>query len=262
MLTLFENAFSPFARKVRLVLDHKQLAYESVDGLRRDNRARLEAVNGRVEVPVLVHDDLAVVNSSDIIAYLERVFPERPIYPASPRAFVRARAWERCADTAIDPVLTNISYWAWAQRPDGMPDGLLEAARADLDPIYEALERELRDNDFVAGPISVADFALFPHLSAVRALDVSFDLRKCPRLLAWFKRMRSMEICARDLERTREYLASIADRDLERQKIFWRGDRVEWMLSHGFHEWFHREIEERRVIWPGLGVPSCDSRSR
>jgi len=50
-MKLHDNAFSPFARKVRLVLDHKGLAYEVVDGLSRRNRDALEAVNGRVEVP-------------------------------------------------------------------------------------------------------------------------------------------------------------------------------------------------------------------
>ena len=50
-MILYDNAFSPFARKVRLVLDAKGLDYEVVDGLTRKNREALEAVNGRVEVP-------------------------------------------------------------------------------------------------------------------------------------------------------------------------------------------------------------------
>lgn len=41
----------------------------------------------------------------------------------------------------------------------------------------------------------------------------------------------------------------------ERRKIFWRGDRIEWMLARGFHDWFAGEIAAERVIWPGLGVP-------
>ena len=34
-MKLYDNAFSPFARKVRLVLDWKELAYEAIDGLDR-----------------------------------------------------------------------------------------------------------------------------------------------------------------------------------------------------------------------------------
>ena len=136
MRTLHDNAFSPFARKVRLVLDHKGLPYEVVDGLARANREVLAKVNGRVEVPALDHDGLVVVNSSDIALYLERVFPERPVYPEATAAWVRARAWERCSDTVLDPILIDISYWVWAERPDAMPDGMLDAAKRDTAAIY------------------------------------------------------------------------------------------------------------------------------
>jgi glutathione S-transferase len=255
VLALYDNAFSPFARKVRLVLDHKQLAYDVVDGLRVANRDELARVNGRIEVPALVHDGLVVVDSPDIVAYLERRFPERPVYPTELAAWVRARAWERCSDTVVDPILVDISYWMWAKRPDAMPAGMLDAARADLARVYDALERDLV-GDFVCGALSIADYALFPQLSAVRALDVGFEAARHPRLFAWYKRMRALDACARDLERTKAYLANAASADLERTKIFWRGDRIEWVLARGFHRWFVGEIEGGRVLWPGLGIPS------
>jgi hypothetical protein len=137
-----------------------------------------------------------------------------------------------------------------------MPDGLLDAARRDLAQVFDALERELGDGrDFVCDELSVADIALFPHLTALRALDVSFDGARYPWLLAWLKRVRAMELFARDLERTKRYLSNPAALDIERRKIFWRGDRIEWLLASGFHRWFMREIEEGRVLWPGLGIP-------
>lgn len=256
MITLYDNAFSPFARKVRLVLDHKGLAYEVVDGLSRKNRDVLEAVNGRVEVPVLVHDGLVIANSSDIVAYIERVFPARSVYPASPAGWARARAWERCSDAVVDAILVDISYWYWADRPDAMPAGLLDAARKDLAEVYTALDRELSGRDFVCGEVSIADFALFPQLTAAKLLDVNFDGARFPALLAWFKRMRGLDACKADLDRTKSYLSQgPAGLDVERVKIFWRGDRLEWILARGYHQWFLREIEDGRVIWPGLGIP-------
>ena len=38
MIKLYDSAFSPFARKVRMVLDHKGLSYEAVDGLEVEPR--------------------------------------------------------------------------------------------------------------------------------------------------------------------------------------------------------------------------------
>ena len=69
MIKLYNSAFSPFARKVRMTLEHKELAYEAVDGLLESNYEALKAVNGRVEVPALVDGDIVVVNSADIVAY-------------------------------------------------------------------------------------------------------------------------------------------------------------------------------------------------
>jgi glutathione S-transferase len=255
MITLYDNAVSPFARKVRLVLDHKNLEYEVVDGLIRENRDRLAAVNGRVEVPALVHDGRIVVNSSDIVGYLERAFPQSPLYPVSPAAWSHARDWERCADTFVDAILVNLSYWTFNHRHDRMPEGLLEAARKNLTLVYDALEHDLAGHDFVCGELSIADIALFPHLTAVRLYEVSFDPARHPSLLAWFKRLRQTPIFARDLERARSYLSRLDSVGIERDKIFWRGDRIEWLLANGFERWFMREIEERRVIWPGPAIP-------
>lgn len=257
MLTLYGNAFSPFARKVQLILEHKGVDYEYVDGLARDDRARLAKINKRVEVPVIDHDGVVVVNSSDIAAYLERVFPERPIYPSDTKTWVKARAWERCADSTIDPILVDISYWVWAIRPDKMPEGLLDAARADLGPIYDALDAELDGKDWVCGELSIADIALFPHLSGGRMLQASFDQERHPNVLAWYKRCRDTKIFADDMARTKAYLSDATTMSgVERNKIFWRGDRLEWILAKGYHDWFVNEIQEGRVMWPEYGPPA------
>jgi len=256
MMKLYDSAFSPFARKVRMTLEHKELRYEAVDGLLRPNHEALKALNGRVEVPALVDDDIVVVNSADIVAYLDYRYPAKSIYPNDSAARVHARAWERVADTFIDPILVDISYWKWAERPDNMPDGLLEAARADLRLIYDALNKELAERQFVSGPLSIADIALFPHVASVRAMEVEFSMQEHPNVGRWFKEMRGLPICAADLKRARNYVVTMKDRDIEKQRIFWRGDRIEWMLARGFHAWFFKEIEENRVAWPGPALPA------
>ncbi|MGA9321729.1 MAG: glutathione S-transferase family protein [Xanthobacteraceae bacterium] len=256
MIKLYDSAFSPFARKVRMVLDHKGFSYEAVDGLLKSNHGALKAVNGRVEVPVLVDGDIVVVNSPDIVAYLDERYPANPVYPQSPAARVHARAWERTSDTLVDPILVDISYWKWAERPDQMPPGLLEAARADLRLVYDALDRELAQREFVSGPLSIADVALFPHLASAKAMEVEFSPQAHPNLTRWFKAMRALPICAADLRRARDYVVGLKDRDIERHKIFWRGDRIEWMLTRGFHAWFFDEIRHDRVAWPGPALPA------
>jgi hypothetical protein len=70
--------------------------------------------------------------------------------------------------------------------------------------------------------------------------------------------MGALEPCMRDLERMKTYLArGPAGVDVERTKIFWRGDRLEWILARGYHGWLLGEIERGRVLWPGLGIPGA-----
>jgi glutathione S-transferase len=106
--------------------------FDAVDGLLKTNHEVLKDVNGRIEVPALTDDEIVVVNSANIVAHLVFRYPTKPVYPESYAARVHARGWERAADTFIDPILVDISYWKWADRPDQMPEGLLESARADL----------------------------------------------------------------------------------------------------------------------------------
>lgn len=72
-------------------------------------------------MPALVDGDIVVVNSPDIVAYLEHRYPQVPVYPEAPAARVHARAWERLSDTFVDPIFVDVSYWKWAERPDQMP---------------------------------------------------------------------------------------------------------------------------------------------
>ena len=46
-MLLYDNPFSPFARKVRMVLDHKGLAYEAIDGLAPETGAQMVVVSAK-----------------------------------------------------------------------------------------------------------------------------------------------------------------------------------------------------------------------
>jgi glutathione S-transferase len=252
-ITLYDCAFSPFARKVRMVLEYKELPFTAVDGLHASNRNALAAVNPRREVPVLVDGEIVVVNSSHIVAYLEDAYPGMRVLPPDVAGRARARHWERIADTVLDPIIVDISLWSWAGRDDAPPAGLLDAARRDLDVVYRDLEASLQTRGpFICGVFSIADIALFPHLYAAQRLEVGIAAQRFPRLADWLKRMAELKLAQDDMERVRAWLAAADHVHYEREKIFWRGDRIEWLLASGFHRWFFHEIESGRVLWPGL----------
>ena len=86
-------------------------------------------------------------------------------------------------------------------------------------------------------------------------MEVEFSADAYPNLVRWFKTMRALPICAADLRRTRDYVVNLKELDFERRRIFWRGDRIEWLLASGFHAWFFDEIRGDRVAWPGPPMP-------
>lgn len=220
-----------------MVLDYKGLAYEAIDGLKPEARDDLLRVNPRVEVPVLVNDGLTIVNSSDIVAYLNERYPSPSVYPGGLGGRIEARKWERLSDTALDSIIHDVSIWMWAYpAAEGEPPpGLREAAANDLQSIYAELDRVLAGGPFICGEISVADFALFPHLSGVRALGMPFSPEQHPHLFGWYQRMRTHPVGRADIERTKSFLSSASTGGGLVQRIFWRGDRIEWLLAHGFH---------------------------
>ena len=255
MLTLYDNPFSPFARKVRLVLAFKGLRADSIDALALAEHAALRAVNPRAEVPVLVDDDLVVTSSADIVAYLEDRYPEPPVLPRSPAARAAARAWERIGDSVLDAIVHDISIWTWPthRRPDAPPPGLIEAGMRDIGVILARLDAALAEREFLCGELSIADLALFPHLSSLKPLGIALDPQTYPRLAAWIQRLRALPIVRADLEAVKraaiEKFAS-GPSPYESEKIVWRGDRLEWLFHHGFAEWWMAELRAGRAVVP------------
>jgi glutathione S-transferase len=255
MLTLYDNPFSPFARKVRLVLAFKGLPAESVDALARNEHAALRAVNPRAEVPVLVDDGLVVRNSADIVAYLEERHPTPSLRPSRAADRVAAREWERLADGVLDAIVHDISIWTWPthRRQDAPPPGLIEAGLRDIGVIVGRLDGALATREFLCGELSIADLALFPHLSSLKPLGIAIDAARHPRLAAWNQRLRALPIVRDDLAAVKR--AAIAKfgsgaSPYEDEKIVWRGDRLEWLFHHGFAAWWMEELRAGRAVVP------------
>jgi len=253
MITFYGNGFSPFSRKISLALEHKRLEYTYIDGLAFENHDALAVINPRVEVPTLEHDGIVVTQSAHIAAYLDEAFPQHPIFPEHPADRVTARALEHLFGTTIDAALVNCSLWTWANREDQCPAGLKEAAQVDINSALAQVEAVLSEQH---GPYAfgrepgIVEFTLWPHIAALRPLGFVIDESRFANVVRWFTHMRQTPLFREDAAQTAEFLASMTNDSHERTKIAWRGDRIEWMLARGYHDWLHKEIKEDRVIWP------------
>ena len=161
-ITLYYGSGSPYAWRVQLALEHKALAYELISFSAGDTRKpEFLALNPRHRVPVLVEDDFVLYESSAIVEYLDEAYPGRgaPLFPgdARTRAIIRRMICEvdEDFDAALDPLTTQ----AFSKKPEERdPKAIADARKALVDEL--AMVTRAMRGDYLAGPVSAADYAL------------------------------------------------------------------------------------------------------
>jgi glutathione S-transferase len=261
MIILYDDAFSPHARKVRLALHEKGIRFATVRALHGDcSRLEFQAVSPRAEVPAIRDGGFSLYDSALICQYLEEVHPHPAIYPKTPRLRARCRLIEHFADTELDAALYALTV---VQLGRGESHAAMRAAVAlDLTRSYGQLEEWLTGGPYLCGACSVADLAVLPHLLIAGLLGFSPDERRHPSLLRWLQRMQLRPSVVRDNSHVFSQLQRLQE---ERRPLFdayhveWRGARLEWILRNSLTDWLNREVAEGRAVIPSrpeqLGLP-------
>jgi glutathione S-transferase len=252
MLTLFDDVFSPYARKVRVVLYEKDVPFERVRALHGDcNRTDFVHVNPRAEVPALLDGDFALYDSTLICEYLEDRYPTPALYPNDARLRARCRLVEDLADTQLDAAMYAVTLVEFGRR-ESHPE-MHEAARRDMERLYDELETRLGDAEFFCGAYSIADIAVVPHVVAATFLGFGLDPGRHPRLLAWLGRVQERPAVVRDDADVFETLTRLQAEQrsaFDPYRVQWRSDRLEWVMKNGFAPWFLEEMKAGRAFFP------------
>ncbi len=198
-LTFYYASGSPYAWRVWLALEHKQLTYDlqtmsfSAGDLRTPE---FLAINPRHRVPALVDDAFSLYESAAIVEYLDEKYPGPTLFPGDTqqRAIVRRlvrEADEYFAD-AMDELLHEILFkpqekWSTERIQRG------RQRLADELAVWEGLVR----GDFVAGPVSAADYTLYPMVALTlrcdkKKPDLAVNSLVGPRLSAWMERIEAL----------------------------------------------------------------------
>jgi glutathione S-transferase len=157
-MRLYRIPLSTNVERVALALAHKGLAVESIDVDPAD-RSRVRGASGQDLVPVLEDDGKVIVDSMEIVRYLEEKHPARPLYPHD-----EARRTEMV-------IFIDWFNRVWKRPPNeiyvemGKPspdrariERLGKAMTASLD-LFEGM---LAGRDYLMGEFSAADCAAFP----------------------------------------------------------------------------------------------------
>ncbi len=200
-LVLYYGSGSPYAWRAQLALEHKALAYElKVLSFSAKDTEKPEflALNPRHRVPVLVDDDFAVYESNAIVEYLDEAWPATGarLFPgdARTRALVRRLILEvdNYFDKAIDPVIEQAFYTKAEERDAAKFEN---GCKAVVDE-YALFTKAMR-GEFLAGPLSAADYAFYPMVAFMKRCEVKMpefdsDALLTPGLRAWKARIEAL----------------------------------------------------------------------
>ena len=202
MLTLYRMKYSTNVERVELALGHKGLEARSV-WVDPQDRSEVRRVSGQDLVPVLLDDAQVVIDSMEIVRYLEECYPGRtPLYPGDPARHAEClifidwfnRVWKR-PPNELDAELSKPAEKRDAARVERL--GRAMASYLDL------FEQMLTGREYLFGEFGAADLAAFPFVKyashPVAADDEDLfhailrDTQKPgkthPNVLAWIARM-------------------------------------------------------------------------
>jgi glutathione S-transferase len=224
MLALYH--FGPVANSLTplLCLIEKGLAFDDrfLSSRRWEHHSpEFQAINPEGMVPVLVHDDRIVTESTVINEYLEDVFAAVPLRPADPVVRAQMRVWTKYVDEFFCPALTVLGAqgatgfvsgidkedmqrilarmpnpevrkkWETVSRA-GFSEAQLGEAREKLGRVIAKMEAQLaRNGDWIVGTAySLADIKLFSMAPGVeRILPALCNETVSPHVFGWLRRI-------------------------------------------------------------------------
>jgi glutathione S-transferase len=188
-MLLYNSAVSGNCYKVRLLLAHLGLEYETLDVsvVDRSNRDELLGdLNPGLRVPTIVLDDGRPLAESNAILWY---FGDGTRYVPEER-YERAQVlqWQFFEQYSHEPNIAVARFWKMysgqPERFDRQRDRLLAGGYTALD----AMERQLDGREFFVGSAySLADISLYAYTHVAHEGD--FDLEPYPAIRAWLARV-------------------------------------------------------------------------
>jgi len=215
-LHLYHFVMSNCSQRVRLALEEKGLEWES-HHLNLPGREHLtedyQRINPKGVVPTLVHDGVVVIESNDILAYLDDHFPSPPLRPGNldERARMEERIDAASGAQATIKVLSHellfrpfrkigpadLALFEKEHRDKNLVEFMrdysengpawrarFERAQSDLTAALDALDAALDTAPWLSGPnYGLADISWV--VNGNRLNQAQVDLAKWPRFQDW-----------------------------------------------------------------------------
>ena len=186
-MRLLSGPLSMFGAKAEISALEKGLDFELVmvpfEEKYEPKHPEVLRINPKQQVPVLIHADLEIFDSTQIFEYFEDLQPQPPLWPRGPVARARARLLELKSDEVYFPHIIRLMGLQ-----ESAQDPAVVAARAAAARFYEEIDRLLADREFLAGTYSFADIAFYMAQLFGGRMGAPINAAT-PHLLRWRDRM-------------------------------------------------------------------------
>lgn len=199
-MKIYDHALSPNCRKVRAIVYELGLTpeFRHVNVFKGEQRqADIVALNPNTKVPILVDGDFVLWESNAIANYLAE---GTPLLPTTRRERADVDRWCAWQLAHLGPAIGKVGFQRVVKpmTGQGAPDAVIvEEGTTEFRRFSGVLDQSLGSREYVAGRLSVADFALASMytLGATAGLETS----EFPKVNAWLGRVLARESMRRAL---------------------------------------------------------------
>ena len=199
-MRLFDFALAPNPRRVRMFLAEKSVEIPLVQVNTREREQfeeSFKAINPLSMVPVLELDDgTCIAESVAICRYIEETHPQPPLMGTDAKDRAIVEMWNRrveflgYAPTAevVRNSLPMFEDRGLSGVPAGVPQipALVERGKQSLGRFFTLLDRQLADNQFVAGTaFTIVDITAFVTIEFAKRADVQIPDHGTDNVLRW-----------------------------------------------------------------------------
>src|SRR6185295_7414491 len=194
-MKLFNANFSPNCLRVRAVIFELGADVEIVDvdvfggGTKTPEYL---AINPNGKVPAFVDGDLKLFESRAINAYLASLDPKRRLYPENLKKRAVVDQWSYWQAIHFGPSSQKLTFEKVLKEKfgRGKPDEqVIDAEAKETTKLLGVLNTGLAGREWVAGDLSIADFALASTLTRRKAAGI--ELEPFANVAAWIARLES-----------------------------------------------------------------------
>ncbi|MBD0302880.1 MAG: glutathione S-transferase family protein [Tolypothrix sp. T3-bin4] len=216
MLKFYYNPRSPMVRRVWRTLLEKEIFFEPILMSLSGDQLQPEflEINPFHHIPVIIDDNLRVIESLAIIDYLEIKYPSPALLPKEAQALATVRMVQMVSTNELLAKAISLIY-------ENQDSPKFLQAKEHIDKILKFFAQSLGIYLYFGGEqLSVADIVAGTDISLLPKMGVT--LSNYPHLNDWFERLmqrevwQKTELCAEDFEKFKRVFLKLRQRKMNR----------------------------------------------